>query len=313
VSAPVRSRGAYAPLLAVGAVLLLLALLAGVVDLDHAALPKPPFRDLALKGYPADTPLKDAALIVEAALWWLCLSFVLWVAGLVAIALCWRQLRRATQHDAALGRTAMRCFVAAIVLAAGVLAVVAVVREAPLMSFSLLVDNLDLMSHGFVRLAALNTALAWVVGPMLLLGLSLLLLPGAFADVTMQQVQAITRVMYVGAAFLLVWISAATAMYRLAAMLLVAEAREPALKLAPTISLMGGLFLSLLLAAAYLSACAWLQHRHEHVLANGDGQAKAGESPQAFLAAHWPKVIAILMPLLPGAAGSVLQAVTQAP
>jgi hypothetical protein len=110
-----------------------------------------------------------------------------------------------------------------------------------------------------------------------------------------------------GAAFLLVWISAATAMYRLAAMLLVAEAREPALKLAPTISLMGGLFLSLLLAAAYLSACAWLQQRHE------DGGGQDSDSPKTFLAAHWPKVITILMPLLPGAAESVLQVMTQAP
>jgi hypothetical protein len=99
-------------------------------------------------------------------------------------------------------------------------------------------------------------------------------------------------------------------MYHLSALLLVPEARVPALKLAPTISLMGGLFLSLLLAAAYLAAVAWLQLCHD---GNVRGEAAAAESPRAFLAAHWPKVIAILMPLLPGAAESVLQVLTQVP
>lgn len=308
-----RWRGVGVPLAAVAAVLLLLALLAAVVDLDRALVPKPSFRALALRGYPAETSLDDAALIVEATLWWLCLSFVLWVAGLAALLLCARQLHRATRHDAVLLRRALRCFAAAIVVPAAVLLYLALVRRAPLMAFSQLVDNLALVSSGFVRLAALNTALALVVGSALLLGLSLLLLPGAHGDARLPQTQAISDVMYLGAAFLLVWISAGAAMYRLAAVLLVAEARAPALKLAPTISLMGGLFLSLLLAAAYLSACAWLQHGHEQAAAQQPAAAAAGESPKTFLAAHWPKLIAILMPLLPGAAESVLQVVAQAP
>ena len=78
---------------------------------------------------------------------------------------------------------------------------------------------------------------------------------------------------------------------------------------------MGGLFLSLLLAAAYLSACAWLQHCHEQLrLAGAAEVAAAGStSPNAFLLAHWPKVIAIMMPLLPGAAETLLQALAHAP
>lgn len=302
-----RDHAAWLPLAAVAAVALLLVLLAGVVDLDHAKVPKPPFRKLALQGWPAATPLAEAASIVDAILWWLCLGFVLWVAGLVTLAWCARELRRATKHDAALRRRAAWWFGAAVVVTMAVLLYLTAVQRTPLLSFALLVDNLDMISPGFVRLTVLNTALALVVGTALLLTLSLLLLPGAHQDATPAQMRALTAVMYVGAAFLLVWISAATAMYRLAAMLLVAEAREPALKLAPTISLMGGLFLSLLLAAAYLSACAWLQHRHE------DGGGQDSDSPKLFLAAHWPKVITILMPLLPGAAESVLQVMTQAP
>lgn len=310
-----RFQGAAVPAMAVAAVLIVLALLGGVVDLDRAILPKPAFKDLTLKGYPLHTPLAEAALVVEAAMWWLCLSFVAWIVGLAALGLCWRQLQLATRHNAALGRNAKRVFWSAIVLAVALLSYMAEVRGTPLMSFALLVDNLGLVSGGFVRLSTLNSGLAFVVGTAVLLSFCLLLLPGAHADLVMPQVRALTRIMYVGAAFLLVWIAAATGMYRLAAQLLVVEAREPALKLAPTISLMAGLFLSLLLAAAYLSACAWLQGRYERVRPAGEpGNAAAqAESPQEFLAAHWPKLIGILMPLLPGAAESVLQAMARAP
>lgn len=310
-----RFQGAAVPALAVAVVLIVLALLGGVVDLDRATLPKPAFKDLALKGYPLQTPLNEAAMVVDAAMWWLCLSFVAWMVGLAALGLCWWQLHRATQHDAALGRSAKRLFWLTIVLVVAVLSYVAEVRKTPLMSFALLVDNLGLIASGFVRLSTFNTGLACVVGAVVLLSFCLLLLPGAFADRVMPQMRAITRIMYVGAAFLLVWIAAATGMYRLSATLLVAEAREPALKLAPTISLMAGLFLSLLLAAAYLSACAWLQRRHESASPGGEpaNPAAQGESPQAFLAAHWPKLIGILMPLLPGAAESVLQAIARTP
>jgi hypothetical protein len=308
-------RGVGAPLLAVAALLLLLVLLDLLAGIDGLVVPKPVFRNFVVPGYPDKVPLDVAATIVEAAMWWLCLSFLLWTAGLLAIGLCWLQLHRATRHDAALRRKVHVTLVLTILLVLAVLAYVAVVRRTPLMPFGPLVENLALMSGGFIRLATFNTALVFVVGTVLLLGASLLLMPGVHADVPMQQMQAITRLMYGAAVFLLVWMSAATAMYRLCAVLLVAEAREPALKLAPTISLMGGLFLSLLLAAAYASASAWLQHCHERLHLVGAGQPPAAQAagPQALLVAHWPKVIAILMPLLPGAIESVLQAVGHAP
>jgi hypothetical protein len=308
-----RFHGAMVPTLAVGAILIVVWLLAAMVDLDRATVPKPSFKDLVLEGYPAATTLADAGLIVEATLWWLCLCVVLWVSGLSAMALCWWLLHRATGHDAAIDRIAKRLLLLALVLALGTLFYLAQISKTPLMSFGHLVSNLGMVSAGLARLATLNTALVFVVGTVLLLCASLLLLPGSHADQPMRQMHAITNLMYVGAAFLLIWISAATAMYRLSALLLVPEAREPMLKLAPTISLMTGLFLSLLLGAAYLAACAWLQCQHEKMPRDAANPAADGASPKAFLTAHWPKVIAILMPLLPGAAGSVLQAVAQAP
>jgi hypothetical protein len=312
-----RFQGALVPTLAVGAILLVALFLATLVDLDRATVPKPSFKDFALKDYPGATALKDAGLIVEAALWWLCLSVVLWVSGLSAMGLCWWLLHRATGHDAAIDRIAKRLLLLALALAVAVLFYLAQISNTPLMSFGHMVSNLGMVSAGLTRLATLNTALVFVVGTVLLLCASLLLLPGSHADQPMRQMHAITNVMYAGAAFLLVWISAATAMYRVSALLLVPEAREPMLKLAPTISLMTGLFMSLLLAAAYLAACAWLQCQHEKLprdTANPAANPAAdAASPKAFLTAHWPKVIAILMPLLPGAAGSVLQAVAQAP
>lgn len=309
-----RWQGIAVPLLTVAVVLGVLMMLAQVVQLDHAAAPKPDFRALVLKGYPDRIPFAEQALIVEAALWWLCLSAVLWVAGLCAVALCAMALHGATRHDPSRRRLALRLLLAWIVVATVALAHAVVVRDVPLMPARPLVSVLDVIAPGLLHLASLNTALAFVVGGALLLGACLQLLPGVHADVPTRQVRAITTLMYAAAAFLMVWVSATTAMYRLAASLLVADARDPALKLAPTLSLMGGLFLSLLLATVYISATVWLQHRHERAQPAGDGQAEAAApGPAAFLAAHWPKVVAILMPLLPGAAGTVLQGVAQVP
>lgn len=310
-----RWQGFFVPLAAVAAVGLVLLLLGALVALDHAVVPKPPFRELVLQGYPQATPLMDAALIVEALLWWLCLSFVLWLVGLAAVGLCWLQLHRATRHDPALARVAGRLFLLLALLAVAGLVYVAEVRQTPLMSFGLVVDNLALIANGLVQLSTFNTGLVYVVGSMLLLSVALLLVRGAHADTPLRQMRAITDIMFGGAVFALVWIATATGMYRLAAMMLVPQARDPLLKLAPTISLMGGLFLSLLLAVAYLSAGAWLQHCHDKALTLTDAPLPAAEaaSPRAFLAAHWPKVVAILLPLLPGVAEKALAIVANLP
>lgn len=307
--------GALVPAAAVASVFLVLVLLGGLVDLDRASVPKPPFKELMLEGYPAAIPLDQAALIVEAALWWLCLSFLLWTTGLATIGLCVWQLHRATRHVTALARLTRRLVGLVVALAIALLSWLVLVRGTSLLSFGPLVGNLAVVSAGFVHLTTFNAALVFVVGTALLLSVSLLMLPGAHADQPSMQMEAITGLMYGGAVFLFVWVAAATSMYRLAATLLVAPARDAALRLAPTISLMGGLFLSLLLAAAYVSACVWLQRRHDQwrLIRMVEDKASTAAGPVALLTAHWPKVVAILMPLLPGAAGSVLQAMVHAP
>ena len=310
-----RCRGAALPLLAVIAIGALLGLMAALVELNRAAVPRPAFKALLLPGYPAATSLAEAALVVHATLWWLCLSFLLWLVGLAVISLCCLQLRRAMQHDRWLARMAWAAFLGFLALVIGVLYHTAVVRGIPLLSFGKMVENLALMSPRFPHLGSFNAALAFVASAALLCSFSLLLLPGAHADRPVRQMHAITGLMYAGAALMLVWISSLTAMYRLCATLMVKEAREPALALAPSISLMGGLLLSLMLGAAFLSAAAWLQHCHERQRLAGTTEQPeaAGASPKEFLAVHWPKVIAFLMPLLPGVAETVLQALAQAP
>lgn len=62
-SAWARYRGALVPVLAVGGLLLLLALLASLVELDRALLPKPAFRALALHGYPEATRLQASPFV----------------------------------------------------------------------------------------------------------------------------------------------------------------------------------------------------------------------------------------------------------
>ena len=309
-----RGCGAAMPLLAVLALGALLALMAALVDLEGAAVPKPAFKALLLPGYPAATKLADAALVAEATLWWLCLSVLLWLAALAVIGHCSLQLHRAVRHDPRLGRAAWAAYLGILALVIGVLYQTAVVWGVSLLSFGPMLENLALISHRFTVLASLNAALAFVACAALLCSFSLLLLPGAHTDQPMQQMRGITMLMYGGAVLMLVWISCLTAMYRLCATLMIESAREPALALAPTISLMGGLLLSLLLAAAFLSAAAWLQYCHERDRAAGTSdRSAAGASPKELLVAHWPKAVAFLIPLLPGVAETVLKALASGP
>jgi len=64
-----------------------------------------------------------------------------------------------------------------------------------------------------------------------------------------------------------------------------------------------------------VAASAWLQRCHERLRLIRDTERQASDelSPTALLAEHWPKVVAILMPLLPGAVGTVLQAMAHVP
>lgn len=313
---PLRSSwlGVLVPPAAALAALLLVALLAAVVQLDQASVPKPNFRAHLLAGYPDASAPGDAALVVESLLWWLCLSVLSWVAGLGAIGLCLLQLRRASGHDPALRRLALRLLPALLLTATLGLAYAVLVLDKALMPVRPLVELLDVVGSGLPRLASLNTALAYVVALALVVSTSLLLAPGACASATGSQFRAITLLMYGAALFLLAWIATAAAMYRLAACLLVPGLRTPVLSVAPTVSLMGGLFLSLVLAAVYSAAATWLQHCHEQAGAGAapEGPGGDGAGPLALLATHWPKVVGVLLPALPGIVGSVVQAMTQA-
>ncbi|MEW5756086.1 MAG: hypothetical protein AB1810_07255 [Pseudomonadota bacterium] len=306
-----RYQGVFYPVTGIAAVFVILFFLAGIVGLDQANLPRPPLN--TLKEYPAGTSLEEMVLLAEAGMWWLLLSFFFWLVGLFAVGFCWYQFHGATKHLAT-RRVALHVMILFTVVAlVGILAYLSEVKNIPLMSFEFIVRNLGLVSNGAVNLTKYNTGLGIVVVAILLLIASLMLLPGVYNNDVTRQMRAITLIMYCGAAFLLVWVATSTEMYRFGAMLLVAEEREHVLKLAPTISLMAGAFSSLLLAAAYISSYLWLQksfNRLQLIEDAGHKPAK-GASPKDFLLAHWPKVTALLMPVLPGAIGTVMNLFAQ--
>ncbi len=305
-------RGAILPWAAVAAVFALAAALGAVVNLDAAAVPKPAFGALTLPGYPDRVSMKEAAAVTEAGLWWLCLTVLLWVVSVGALGLCGWLLHRAFAHDTVARGRMLGAF--GVAGAGAVLLAFAAFGAKPFVPFMPLVATLGLIGPGFVTMAGLNAALAFVIGAVVLLSTSMLLWPTAHEGRPSEQMRSITNLMYAAAIFLAVWVATATALYRLCASLLVADARDAAMGLAPTISLMGGLFLSLVLAAAYLAAAAWLQAQHTRLRCEGRiGDARSDEAPHIFLKLHWPKVAGILLPLLPGAASAVLQALMHTP
>lgn len=301
-----RYQGIFYPIIGIMAVLMVLSLLSRIVHLDDASLPRPSLT--ILPEYPDGITLAQAVLITEAGMWWLLLSLIFWLAGLFAVGFGWYQLHSATRHQAKAHGAVRLLYFAVLGFTLAVLFYISQVKGTPLMSFEFVLRNLAHISDGIVDLTTANTALGIVAVIMMLLSASLLLLPGAFDNDPARQMRAITQIMYCGAAFMLVWVATATEMYRFAAMMLVAEEREEILKLAPTISLTVGVFSSLLLAVAYLASYLWLQqcHRRSRLIAAAADTGQAGPSPRDFLLAHWPKVMALLMPMLPGAVGSVL-------
>ncbi len=301
-----RYQGVFYPLMGIAAVFLVLLFLSAIVGLDQASLPRPALN--AIQDYPKGFSLEEMVLFTGAGMWWLLLSFFFWLLGLFAVGFCWYLLVSATPHDAASRKAVSAIFLSVLVSTIGMLIYISEVKGTPLMSFEFILRNLGMISSGTVALTSYNTALGIVVVAMLLLSASLLLLPGAYKNDATQQMRAITRIMYCGAAFLLTWVAVATEMYRFAAMMLVAAEREQILKLAPTISLMAGAFASLLLATAYISAYLWLQTSYSK---SAKKNLTKDVSPKDFLLAHWPKVTALLMPVLPGAIGTVMSVFSQ--
>jgi hypothetical protein len=303
--------GCFYPVLAIVALLLVLFALSAILQVEKPRFPSPELTPLA--GYPDNISLEEAALIVETGLKWLSFTYFYWLVGLVSIGFCFLKL-----HKAAIGcaptiyKWINALLSASIVITIGLLIYYAVARETPLMSFEFLLRNLQQMGQGLVDMTTYNSALSYVTIVALLVTICLLLIPEVHGNDEVKQIRAITQLMYCAAAFLLVWIVQATEMYRFAATLLVQEERDLLLKLASTISLMAGLFASLLLAAAYMAAYHYLQFRHRTERKDvGTVPSDSAQSPKNFLLAHWPKITAVLMPVLPGAINTVLNLLAQ--
>ena len=304
--------GCGCPLLAVGLLLLVLAFLAHIVETDPLRLPLRNFTPL--QDFPQGTDLAASTQIAETGLKWLALSYFYWLVGLITLGVCIFRLQRAFAHcSRALRNVTNTLFLLLLATTLAILFHTAVVREIPLMSFIHLLRHLQLVGRGLLDLATWNSGLAYLNLVAIMGVISLLLVPGVHDRDPRRQIRAITRIMYWAAAFLLVWIAQTTEMYRLAATLLVADERDKVLQLAPTISLVAGVFASLLLAASYLAACLWLQWYYQDMHKTDATQAvpDTSASPRQFLHEHWPKIAALLIPLLPGMMGTVFNLAAQ--
>jgi len=307
-----RYQGCFYPPFAVGALLLVLLFLVKILQLDKATIPKPLLTEIT--DYPDSMTFGEVVNFTGTGMKWLMLTYVYWLAGLITIVFCLLQLQKSLHGFPIVKRRIVNgMFFSVMGITTLLLIYTAAVKGVPLMSFEFLLKNLEMIGSGMVSLTTYNTALAYLAVVAVIISISLLLVPDAHNNDTDRQIRAITKIMYAAAIFLLIWVTQATEMYRFATMLLVEAEREVALNLAPTISLVVGVFVSLLLAATYISAYFWLQLSFIKSLP----ESKAAEyivhdnSPRKFMLMHWPKITAIVMPLLPGVISTVLNSLGQ--
>lgn len=304
-------RGCFYPSLAVGFCLSVFALLAEIIDIENANIPRP---DLSrISEYPESMSFGEIIQFTDTGMKWLTLTYFYWLVSLFTIIFCWVQFNKALKHESTQQqRIAKKLFIIVQGATALILLYLVVVEDTHLMSFGFLLENLEIIGQGMITLTTCSTALAYLALIAIFSSISLLLLPNGHSGEARFQIRAITRVMYAAAAFLLIWVTQATEMYRFSTLLLIEKERIDALNFAPTISLVVGIFASILLAAAYLSAYYWLQLRFRQSLPKHEiGEEVHEASPKQFMLTHWPKIIAVLMPMFPGAISAVLSSVGQ--
>jgi hypothetical protein len=306
-------QGCFYPLLAVVTLLLVLSLLAEIVQLDKAIIPKPKLTPIT--DYPASMTFREIIHFTDTAIKWLMLTYFYWLTGLITMIFCSLQLQKSLHGFPIVKRRIVYgIYFSAIGITALSLIYTVAVEGKALMSFGFLLKNLTMIGSGMVNLTIYNTALAYLTVVAIIISISLLLIPNSHGNDTTRQISAITQIMYAAAAFLLIWVTQATEMYRFATMLLIEAEREEALNFAPTISLVVGVFASFLLAAAYISAYFWLQLSFRKSLPESMAAENIVQdnSPKKFMLTHWPKITAVLMPILPGVISTVLNSLGQA-
>lgn len=300
-------QGFFYPILAVVFLLLVLLILAAIVQLDEAIIPKPKLS--LITDYPISMTFSEIIHFTDTGIKWLMLTYLYWLTGLATMIFCLCQLKKSLHGSPSLKRrNVYGIFFSAIGITALLLIYTVAVKEKALMSFGFLLKNLALIGEGMVNLTICNTALAYLTVVAIIISTSLLLIPNSHGNDTNRQISAITQIMYAAATFLLIWVIQATEMYRFATMLLIVAEREEALNFAPTISLVVGVFASFLLAAAYISAYFWLQLSFRRSLPESIAEENIVQdnSPKKFMLTHWPKIAAVLMPVLPGVISTVL-------
>lgn len=302
------NRGPLLPIVAVTFVHLLFYFLGHIAGLDNAKLPKPLFYDYVPYPYISD---HDMATVMAAGLWWLGLTASQWVLGVVVLILCVRELIRASE---ATGRAdTIRLFAGIVLAVAGALSILMVVTwrhgdQVVLLPIEDLAAVVSRISPGFLRLAQFNVALMICISCAVVVTNAFLIRSHSHRGSLPRQMEALTTVMYGAAFYLAVAIAGSVSFYRLCVVMLDGSLRQAMLRIVPGVGLVGGLYTSLVLVAAYGSACLCLQHRFESELsvAAGSGEA-ASRSPMSTVAEQWPKLAGLLTPLLPGAVALILQ------
>ena len=257
-----------------------------------------------IPSFPESLELNDRYEIVATGLWWLFWTYAFWIVATLSIgSCCWTVNGSLSEYNA---KTRLVIFI--IIFLGLSLVALWFTIVGSLVSGQDLVKVIEEVAERSNVLMTLTNGFAILVIILIVISSCIALVPRQNQGDVSQQIKNLNILLYTAAIVILVWMTQARIMYGFAATLLVPEQQELVERMAPTVSLIVGAVASIYIALLYLAGLVWLQSRHSQLQTVGSktvqlsDEANKKSSPVAILLSTWPRMIAVLGPVLPGIA-----------
>lgn len=308
LSLPTRYLGSLLPVLAVSVGVLILLGLQCILGPIAPELER--FEAEPLLWSTDEFSLDDRYELIASGLWWVFSAYVFWLTASICSGVClWIIYRSLDQYRTEIRWLALGVIVV-IILFLGLFLLLGLRLSYidTLIAASDLLVGVEKVAPGTRRLMELTNGYAILTIVLIILSSCIVLLPRPEGSVPGKSFHNLNMLLYSGGLLILFWLMYARIMYSFCGTLLIQDQQEVVGQIAPTIALIAGALSSIYLAIVYLSGLGWLQILYRH---SGAGAAIVGESgekeeraPSPFnrLLGNWPRIVAVLGPVLPGIA-----------